>query len=315
MLRRQCFNYCCDKIVVMKTMRSSRDLTKGDILHILERTKAYENDRGNSLKGKILGILNFRESLRSTASLKSSILRAGGDYITLDASYVTSGEEKMEDTVRAVSDLVDILAIRTPMTIPIDDLKAEVPIINFMSGDEHTLAVLWFFYSLMKMGKKLEGMKVGVYGQVRYSQPTIGLYRMGAKLGMHFYEDSVVKEIGASEELQTEIKKLGGNWERKSREEFKDRVDLMWISEGRPGEGASKEVLDKFLKEYRSITKKIMKESNADCCWYFDEPRTLPDGRVTAEKGVDDHPYCLNKPVMKESLAVNMAVFEWILGL
>ncbi|MBU0590838.1 hypothetical protein KKF81_00495 [Candidatus Micrarchaeota archaeon] len=301
-------------------MRSSKDLTGNDILDILKRTQRYENSMydsqegvKNTLNGKILGILTFRESLRSTASLKSSIIRCGGNYITLDSSYVTSGEEEMDDTVRAISDLIDILAIRTPMTIPIDKLEANVPIINFMAGDEHTLATLWFFYSIIKKGIKLEGMKMGVYGQVRYSQPTIGLYRAGAKLGMTFYEDSVVDEIGCSEELQKEIKELGGHWERKAASEFIDNVDLMWITEGRPGEGADKNVLDSYLKKYRVVTKDTMKKAKPKCCWYFDEPRTLPDGRLTAVKGVDEHPTVLNKVVMKDSLAVNMAVFEWLL--
>lgn len=299
----------------MKTMRSSYDITKEDILDVLKKTESWEKGEGKNLKGKILGILNFRESLRSTASLKSSILRAGGNYITLDASYVTSGEEEMDDTVRAVADLIDVLAIRTPMTVPIKDLQTEVPIINFMSGDEHTLAVLWFFYSLIKKGKQLEGMKVGVYGQVRYSQPTIGFYRMGAKLGMTFYEDSVVDDIGSSEELRKEVEKSGGKIQKAKIDDFIDKVDFMWISEGRPGEGASKEILEKFMNEYQVITKEVMRKTKQDCCWYFDEPRTLPNGKATVEKGVDDHTYCINKPVMKESLPVNQAVFEWILGL
>jgi ornithine carbamoyltransferase len=296
-------------------MRSSRDVEKEDMLQILQRAQECEQGKGKSMQGKILGVLTFRPSLRTTASLMHSILKAGGSYIPLDASYVTSGEEDLDDTVRAVSDLVDILAIRTPMTVEIKDVEANVPMINLMCGDEHTIGALWFFYSLMKRGKKLEGMKVGLYGQVRYSQPTIALCRMGAKLGMHFFEDSVVDEIGSDEALQNQIKELGGSWERKPLGEFIDKVDLMWISEGRPGEGADKEVVDRYLEKYQVVTNEVMEKGNPECYWYVDEPRVLPDGRLTAAKETDSHPMLLNEAAMKESHYVNMAVFEWLLGL
>jgi ornithine carbamoyltransferase len=299
----------------MRTMRSSRDVEKEDMLQILQRAQECEQGKGKSMQGKILGVLTFRPSLRTTASLMHSILKAGGSYIPLDASYVTSGEEDLDDTVRAVSDLVDILAIRTPMTVEIKDVEANVPMINLMCGDEHTIGALWFFYSLMKRGKKLEGMKVGLYGQVRYSQPTIALCRMGAKLGMHFFEDSVVDEIGSDEALQNQIKELGGSWERKPLGEFIDKVDLMWISEGRPGEGADKEVVDRYLEKYQVVTNEVMEKGNPECYWYVDEPRVLPDGRLTAAKETDSHPMLLNEAAMKESHYVNMAVFEWLLGL
>jgi len=294
----------------MKTMRTSRDVTKEDILEIMERSKKVEEGKGKSLKGKILGVLSYRPSLRSTASAIHSMLKADGDYIVLDASYAKSGEEDLDDTMRAIADIVDILVMRTPMTVEIKDMKADLPVLNIMCGDEHTAGALWFFYSLYKRGVKLEGLKVGVYGQVKYSQPTIALYRMGAKLGMKFYEDSVVDEIGASEEVK---KELGGNWEKRKIDEYIDEVDFMWISEGRPGEGASEETLRKFLEEYKIITPETMEKSKKECYWYFDEPRTLPDGRLTAVKECDTNKMLLNEPVMKESIVVNRALYEWAL--
>jgi aspartate carbamoyltransferase catalytic subunit len=297
----------------MKTMRSSRDIAKEDIIWIEKRALECEEGKGKPMNGKILGILTFRPSLRTTASLKHSILKSGGNYITLDSSYVTAGEEDLDDTVKAVTDLVDILAIRTPMTVEIKDIKAEVPIINLMCGDEHTIGALWFFYSLMKRGKNLEGMKVGIYGQVRYSQPTIALCRVGAKLGMHFYEDSIVDEIGSDETLRNEVNELGGSWNKLPLDEFIDKVDLMWVSDGRPGEGAKKEIIDLFLSKYRVMGLDDMKKTNPECFWYIDEPRMLPDGRLTISKETDNHPMLLNEAMMKESRYVNQAVFEWLL--
>ncbi|MBD3210719.1 hypothetical protein GF318_05040 [Candidatus Micrarchaeota archaeon] len=299
----------------MRTMRSSRDLEKKDILWILERAKEIEGGDGKSLQGRILGVLTFRPSLRTTASMMHSILKAGGSYIPLDASYVKSGEEDMEDTAKSVSDLVDVLAVRTPMDVEIKDLEAEVPMINLMCGDEHTMGALWFFYSLMKRGKNPEGMKIGIYGQVRYSQPTIAICRAGAKLGMQFFEDPVVKEIGSGEEFREEIERLGGTITQKPLEEFMGNVDMMWISEGRPGEGADQKILVKYLDRYRQITEDDFVKAGENVYWYVDEPRTLPDGRLTAAKDVDSHPKLLNRPVMRESLFVNRAVLEWVLGL
>ncbi|MBN2478312.1 hypothetical protein JXB01_03415 [Candidatus Micrarchaeota archaeon] len=298
----------------MKTMRSSFDLKKEDILWILKRAREVEGGEGKSLEGKILGVLTYRPSLRTTAALEHSMLKAKGDYIVLDASYLKAGEEDLEDTVRAVADLVDMLALRTPMTVDIKKLKSSLPIINCMCGDEHTIGALWFFYSLMKRGKELEGMKIGAYGQVRYSQPTIALYRVGAKLGMHFYEDSVVDEIGAVEELQKQVIASGGSWERKPRNDFIKEVDMMWISEGRPGEGADKSVLESYMNNYQVVTPEIFNQAGENCFWYCDEPRALPDGRLSMVKELDTHPKLLNEAMMKESIFVTRAVFEWIFG-
>jgi hypothetical protein len=296
-------------------MRSSRDMDRQDILHILHRTMEIEEGKGKSLEGKILGIMTFRPSLRTTASLMHSILKAGGSYIPLDASYITAGEEGLEDSVRAVSDLVDILAIRTPMTVEIKDVESRIPLINLMCGDEHTIGALWFFYPLLKRGVKLEGMKVGIYGQIRYSQPTIAIIRMGAKLGMSFYSDPVTEGIGASDELKGQVKELGGSFEEKPLGDLIGEVDLFWVCEGRPGEGASDEVLDLYLKGYEVITNDTLGRLKEGCHWYVDEPRTLPDGRLATSKETDDHPMLLNEAMLKESTLVNRAVFEWCLGL
>lgn len=298
----------------MKTMRSSYDLNREDILEIIELAKKCEAGKGRELKDKILGILTFRESLRTTAALKHAILKAGGNYIDLDASYVKQGEEDLDDTVRAVADLVDILAIRTPMTVPINNVKSKIPIINCMCGDEHTLGALWFLYSTIKrVKKKPEEIKVGIYGQTRYSQPTIALYRIWSKLGVTFYEDSVAEEIGASQKIMDEIRASGGKIEKKPRDSFIHDVDMMWIAEGRPGEGADKSVLKKFMERYEPVDKKIFDKSNKNCCWFCDEPRALPDGRLAMLKELDNEPRVLNEIMMKESIYVNRGVIEWML--
>jgi len=299
----------------VKTMRSSRDMTREDILQILDKAKACEEGKGKSLEGKIVGVMSFRPSLRSTAIVMHAAIKSGAGYIPLDARYVTAGEEDMDDTLHALAPLVDILAIRTPMTFEIKDVKSEIPVINLMCGDEHTIGALWFLYPLLKRGKKLEGMKVGIYGQVRYSQPTIAFCRVAAKLGMHFYEDSVVDEIGSDEKLRNEIKELGGTWEKKPMDEFIGDVDLLWVSEGRPGEGAGEDVVKRFLKEYRIITNEVISKIKDDCYWFVDEPRTLPDGRLVSDKETDNHPRLLNEAMLIESIPVTRAVFEWALGL
>jgi hypothetical protein len=90
---------------------------------------------------------------------------------------------------------------------------------------------------------------------------------------------------------------------------------MFWVSEGRPGEGASKEVVDRYLKEYTVITNEIVNKTKEDCYWYVDEPRSLPDGRLASAKETDEHPRLLNEAMMKDSLMVNRAVFEWCLEL
>ena len=300
----------------MKTLRSSRDIEAEGILEILNESKKCEQGNYPDLKGKIIGILTLRPSLRSTASFMSSALKSGANYINFDVRYVTAGEETMHDTIQSIDTLVDLLTVRTPMDMEITDLTSKVPILNAMAGDEHTTAAIWILYSMWKRWgfSELKGKKVGVYGQVKFSQPMISFYRVWSKLGVEFVEDSIEGEFGSDEKLIENIKSSGGTFEKGKLEEFIDKVDFLVVTEGRPGEGADPKLVEVYNGKYKKINRTLIDRLKDGAYWFYVGPRQLTNGELTVEEALDDHPKLIPEGIMmEESLWVNMALYKYFL--
>ncbi|HLC68226.1 MAG TPA: hypothetical protein VJH24_00165 [Candidatus Bilamarchaeaceae archaeon] len=300
----------------MKTLVSVSDLNREDILKILDYANAFETKKREPYgfaKGKILGLVFLQESLRTSASLKSAMLRLGGSWIDFDLSYVKSGDEGLEDSVVAVAPLVDVLGVRGPADIDIRSIskKIKTPIMNGMIGMEHSIGALWYAYTLQQRLGKLEGLKIGMVGMTKYSRPSYAIYRCLSKLGAHFYEDSVIPDVGAPKELVDEITKNGGKYERAKFNGFIGEVDYLFIAEGLPIKGADKNAVEKFNKAYTPFNQNMLGKLRNNAVFAYCMPRSLTDGRLSAEKEVDSDKRNISVEMMEKSVFVNMGILAW----
>jgi len=301
----------------MKTLVSVSDLGRNDILKILDYSDKFENKKLEAYgyaKGKILGIVFLQESLRTSASLKSAILRLGGAWIDFDLSYVKSGEEDLEDSLIAIAPLVDAIAIRGPPDADIHPVskKINTPLINAMIGMEHSIGALWYAYPLWKKLGRMEKLNVGLYGLTGYSRPAFALYRLLSKFGANFKEDSIIEEAGAPKSLVAEIEKNGGKFERSRLDDFIGKVDFLFVPEGLPVKGADEGVVNRFNKGYKPLNNEMLKKLRKDAFFGYSMPRALTDGRLVAEKEVDGDPRLLTYEMMGKSVYVNMGILAWL---
>jgi aspartate carbamoyltransferase catalytic subunit len=126
-------------------------------------------------RGLILATLFFEPSTRTRFSFESAMLRLGGQIITLEygeSSSVKKGET-LSDTGRIMSNYADIIVARHPEIGSIAELSkyATVPVINAGDGaSQHPTQSLVDLYTIFCEKKKLDGLKIGVLGDLKHGR-------------------------------------------------------------------------------------------------------------------------------------------------
>jgi len=176
---------------------SLRDLSKASIVKILdvadEMAKAVGFDdpaeRGVARPmDRILATLFFEPSTRTRLSFESAMLRLGGQTLGFadpSASSVQKGET-LADTIRMASAYSDIIVIRHPLAgaarVAAD--YASVPVINGGDGPhEHPTQTLTDLFCIRRSKGTLEGLKVGLCGDLKYGRTVHSLAPVMARFG------------------------------------------------------------------------------------------------------------------------------------
>ena len=94
---------------------SIADLTKEQILHILDQTRYFEDHQGlKILDGKVVATLFFEPSTRTRLSFETAANRLGARVIGFSDANTTSSSkgETLKDTIKMVSNYVDVIVMR-----------------------------------------------------------------------------------------------------------------------------------------------------------------------------------------------------------
>ena len=118
-----------------KSLISIRDFSKDEILHVLEIAKEFEqNHEQNFLAGKVIACLFFEPSTRTRLSFEAAVNRLGARVIGFPDSRNTSVSkgETLEDTIKIVSNYVDMIVMRHPVegAAAIAAGVSPVPVVN-----------------------------------------------------------------------------------------------------------------------------------------------------------------------------------------
>ena len=137
---------------------------------------------------RILATMFFEPSTRTRLSFESAMLRLGGKNLCLggpEASSVMKGET-LADTIRMVEGYSDIIVIRHPLAgaarVAAD--YASVPVINGGDGPhEHPTQTLTDLFCLRRRHGRLDGLKVGLCGDLKYGRTVHSLAPIMARFG------------------------------------------------------------------------------------------------------------------------------------
>ena len=197
-----------------KSIVSIKELTKEEILHILDVAKSLdENPQPTLLKGKILATLFFEPSTRTRLSFESAMYRLGGGVIGFADSSVSSVSkgETVADTAKIISNYCDIIAVRHPVpgTAKIFSQHASVPVINAGDGpNQHPTQTLLDLYTIKKAKGKLEDLTIGFLGDLKYGRTVHSLTHAMMHFGAKFYYISP-KSLSMPEENLKELDDAG----------------------------------------------------------------------------------------------------------
>ena len=159
-----------------KSLISIRDFSKDEILHILDVAKEFEkNHEQNFLAGKVIACLFFEPSTRTRLSFEAAVNRLGARVIGFPDSRntsVTKGET-LEDTIKIVSNYVDMIVMRHPQegAAAIAAGVSPVPVVNAGDGsNQHPTQTLLDMYSIRQTQGKLDGLTINMVGDLKYGR-------------------------------------------------------------------------------------------------------------------------------------------------
>lgn len=159
---------------------STRQFDRKNLLGLFEEAKKMEKvivqGGSNHLAGKIMATLFYEPSTRTRFSFEVAMQRLGGRVVSNADMMTTSSFTKMEtleDTGKVVSQMVDVIVMRHPEPGSVARLasKSDVPVINAGDGPaEHPTQALLDLYTIWKKFGKLDGLKIGMMGDLKNSR-------------------------------------------------------------------------------------------------------------------------------------------------
>jgi aspartate carbamoyltransferase catalytic subunit len=174
-----------------RSMVTVDDLSNGEVLALFsladEMSKNMEKQHG-LCRGKIMASLFFEPSTRTRLSFEAAMHRLGGSVITasdVGATSLAKGES-IADMARVVGSYADIIVIRHPWegAAKVVADYAGIPVINAGDGGhQHPTQTLCDLFTLQKERGHIKGLKIALWGDLKYGRTTHSLIFALAKFG------------------------------------------------------------------------------------------------------------------------------------
>jgi len=142
----------------------------------------------NVCHGKIMASLFFEPSTRTRLSFEAAMHRLGGNIIgtaDIGATSLAKGES-VADMAKVVGSYADIIVIRHPWegAARVVAEYAGVPVINAGDGGhQHPTQTLCDLYTLYKERQTIKGLKIALWGDLKYGRTIHSLIFALAKFG------------------------------------------------------------------------------------------------------------------------------------
>ncbi|WP_311492647.1 aspartate carbamoyltransferase [uncultured Anaerococcus sp.] len=226
-------------MISIKNLLNSHDLTKKDLLEIIELGNAiYKSpaDFSHSADGKLLGTLFFEPSTRTRLSFESAMLRLGGSVVGFSDASVSSAKkgESLQDTVRTVSQYADIIAMRHPQegAAYLASLAADCPIINAGDGGhQHPTQTLTDMLTISNYKESFDNHVIGICGDLKYGRTVHSLIKILNLFEGNKYILISPEELKLPQYLKEEVFDENSEYEEvRSLDEVIDKIDILYMT-------------------------------------------------------------------------------------
>ena len=159
-----------------KSLISISDFTKEEMLHILDVAGEFEKNKSqNFLHDKVIACLFFEPSTRTRLSFETASNRLGARVIGFSdvANTSVSKGETLKDTIKMVSNYVDLIVMRHPLegAARYASEVASVPVINAGDGaNQHPTQTMLDMYTIKQTQGHLENMNINMVGDLKYGR-------------------------------------------------------------------------------------------------------------------------------------------------
>jgi aspartate carbamoyltransferase catalytic subunit len=190
------------------------------ILSVADKMVELEKKGSTLAKGKVLGSMFFEPSTRTRLSFETAMMRLGGNITTVADPMTSSAKkgETFEDTIRTISNYVDIIAMRHPDNDAALRAKkvASVPYINGGSGTwEHPTQTMLDLHCIRYAKGKIDGLTIGMVGDLKNGRTVHSLLK-----ALRNYDVKVYCIAPDALKMKKEVL-----------DEVKDKIDVIEVSD------------------------------------------------------------------------------------
>jgi aspartate carbamoyltransferase catalytic subunit len=251
---------------------TTEDLTKDDILHILDVSSRMEEivtkeKISNLLADKMVAIIFLEPSTRTMLSFVSAANRLSAKVISVAGAKSSSAAkgESLSDTARTVEGYVDCIVIRQSQIggAKIVADAVDVPVINAGDGSsQHPTQALLDMYTIQKETGTIEGLTIGMVGDLKFGRTVHSLsYALSHFKPTYLYCSP--KELGMPEKIVSDMKDRGIDFQISNIMEDALQADIIYmtrIQRERFGDPAEYEKLKGSYVLTRDLLKKAKKD-------------------------------------------------------
>jgi aspartate carbamoyltransferase catalytic subunit len=222
------------------------DLTNGEIEAVFSTADEMSPPKGQVelCRGRVMASLFFEPSTRTRLSFETAMHRLGGSVISAVDTKATSlaKGESIADMARVVGSYADIIVIRHPWegAARVVADYAGVPVINAGDGGhQHPSQTLLDLYTIKKTRKTIKGLKIALWGDLKYGRTVHSLIFALAKMGADILFCPTPGLEVPSHVIEKLVTEYGGEIERPDTSAQADRegllpLDAIYITPGSP---------------------------------------------------------------------------------
>ncbi|QHI70418.1 ornithine carbamoyltransferase [Tichowtungia aerotolerans] len=155
----------------MKHLISLKDWSSEDIFGVLDlaaKVKAAPEQFADALKRKTLLMIFEKPSLRTRISFETGMFQLGGHgiYYDMSTSPMGGGKETIEDSIKVISRMCDIVMARLFKHSDILEMAehASVPVINALTDNSHPCQILADLQTIREKKGDLKGLTLAYLG-------------------------------------------------------------------------------------------------------------------------------------------------------
>ena len=297
-----------------KSLISIHDFKKEEILHILDVAKEFEANKTQPiLRDKIVATLFFEPSTRTRLSFETAANRLGARVIGFSDAVNTSVSkgETLKDTIKMVSNYVDIIIIRHPLegSSRYASEVASVPVINAGDGaNQHPSQTLLDLYTIRQTQGRLDNIDINMVGDLKYGRTVHSLLQALSHFSPKF-TFTAPEELKMPQEYKIFLDKKGIPYKETTdlSEDIND-TDILYMT--RVQQERFTDIMEyEKVKNCYSLTADMLKGARKNMKILHPLPRINE-----IAQDVDDTPHAYYFKQAENGVYVRMAIIAYLLG-